>query len=152
MQSNPVINAVTHIAASPEEVWSVLSDLAGYDRWHPSLRFVDVPTAILPGTKLQAWVKPATEIDGESKDGNYEFTVLDSEVQRLIAWEGGIPDVLTGRHSFALEPYDGGTRFTETEVFTGAAAVETVEPNRSQMEQAYESYGRALKARVEEKR
>ncbi|WP_199841244.1 SRPBCC family protein [Streptomyces scabiei] len=54
-----------------------------------------------------------------------------------------------GRHSFVLEPHDGGTRFTESEESTGTAAEETVEPARSQMEEDYASYGRALKKRLE---
>ena len=35
---------------SPEEVWRELTDFAGYAQWHPALRFVDIPTEILPGT------------------------------------------------------------------------------------------------------
>ncbi|WP_329363298.1 SRPBCC domain-containing protein [Streptomyces sp. NBC_01483] len=74
---------------------------------------------------------------------------LHYEAPRRLVWEGGIPEVLMGQHSFVLEPYDGGTRFTESEEFTGAAAVETVETARSQMEEGYASYGRALKKRLE---
>ncbi|WP_330291267.1 SRPBCC domain-containing protein [Streptomyces sp. NBC_00576] len=143
MAGNPVITAVTDIASSPDEVWKVLTDFASYAQWHPVLRFVDMPTEILPGTQLRAQVSTGTETDGE-----YSFTVVHYEAPRRLAWEGGIPDVLTGRHSFVLEPCDGGTRFTESEEFTGTAAVETVEPARSQMEEGYASYGRALKERL----
>ena len=144
MPHNPVITAVTDIASPPEEVWRVLTDFAGYAQWHPALGFVDVPPEILPGTRLQAQVTLGTENDGE-----YRFTVVQYEAPRQFAWEGGIPDVLMGRHSFLLEPRDGGTRFTESEEFTGTAAVETVEPARSRMEEDYASYGRALKERLE---
>jgi hypothetical protein len=143
METNPVITAVTDIVSSPDEVWKELTDFAGYAQWHPVLRFVDVPTEILPGTRLRAHVSTGSGIDGE-----YDFTVLHYEAPRRLAWEGGIPDVLTGQHSFLLEPRDGGTRLTESEEFTGTAAVETVESARSQMEADYASYGRALKERL----
>lgn len=144
VQRNPVITAVTDIASPPEDVWRQLTDFAGYAQWHPALRFVDVPTEILPGTRLRAQVSLGTE-----NDGDYGFTVLHYEASRRLVWEGGIPDVLMGRHSFVLEPRAGGTRFTESEEFTGTAAVETVELARSQMEEGYASYGRALKKRLE---
>jgi len=143
MDNSPVVTAVTDIASPPEEVWRVLTDFAGYAQWHPALRFVDVPADTLPGTQLRAQMALGTENDGE-----YTFTVLHSEEPRRLVWEGGIPDVLMGQHSFVLEPCDGGTRFTESEEFTGAAAVETVEPVRSRMEEGYASYGRALKERL----
>ncbi|TRO55565.1 SRPBCC domain-containing protein [Streptomyces sp. IB201691-2A2] len=144
MDNKPAITAVNDIASSPEEVWKVLTDFARYAEWHPALRFIDVPAEILPGTQLQAQLTLGTENDGE-----YIFTVVDHDAPRRLAWEGGIPDVLMGLHSFVLEPHDGGTRFTESEEFTGTAAVESVEPARAQMEEGSASYVRALKKRVE---
>ncbi|GAA2524049.1 SRPBCC domain-containing protein [Streptomyces longisporus] len=143
MGNNPVITAVTDIAAAPEDVWKELTDFASYAQWHPSLSFVDVPTDIRPGTQLRAQVSLRSEIDGE-----YSFTVLHFEAPRRLAWEGGIPDVLMGQHSFLLEAREGGTRFTESEEFSGPAAVETVEPARAEMEERYASYGTALKERL----
>ncbi|MCX4765973.1 MULTISPECIES: SRPBCC domain-containing protein [Streptomyces] len=144
VQRTAVVTAVTDIVSPAEKVWKVLTDFAGYAQWHPALRFVDVPPEILPGTRLRAQVTLGTENDGE-----YGFTVLHYEAPRRLAWEGGIPEVLMGQHSFVLEPHEGGTRFTESEEFTGTAAVETVEPARSHMEEGYASYGRALKEHVE---
>ncbi|WP_330292062.1 SRPBCC domain-containing protein [Streptomyces sp. NBC_00576] len=143
MDNNPVITAVTDIASPVEDVWKELTDFAAYAQWHPALSFIDVPTEILPGTQLRAQVAQGTETDGE-----YSFTVLHLEAPRRFVWEGGIPDVLTGQHSFVLEPRDGGTRFTESEEFTGTAAAETIEAARSQLEENYASYGRALKERL----
>ncbi|MCX4765950.1 MULTISPECIES: SRPBCC domain-containing protein [Streptomyces] len=125
-------------------MWKVLTDFAGYTQWHPDLSFVDVPTEVRPGTVLRARLSTGSEIDGE-----YDFTVLHYEAPRRLAREGGIPGVVTGDHSFLLDPHDGGTRYTESETFTGPAAVETVEPNRAQMEKNSASYGRALKERLE---
>ncbi|MFD9733364.1 SRPBCC domain-containing protein [Umezawaea sp. NPDC059074] len=147
MQRSPIVTAVTEIDSSPEKVWRELTDLAGYAQWHPSLRFVDVPAEISAGTRLRAQVTLGTENDGE-----YEFTVVQFEAPRQFAWEGGIPDVLMGRHSFVLESRDGATLFTESEEFTGSAAVDTVEPARAHMEELFASYGRALRKRLESDR
>jgi uncharacterized protein YndB with AHSA1/START domain len=144
MDNDPVITAVTDIASPPEEVWKVLTDFAGYAQWHPDLSFVDVPTEVVPGTLLRAHLSNGSEIDGE-----YDFTVLHYEAPRRLVWEGGIPGVVMGQHSFVLDPHDGGTRYTESEVFTGPAAVETVEPNRATMEENSATYGRALQKQLE---
>jgi uncharacterized protein YndB with AHSA1/START domain len=143
MPHNPVITTVTDIAHRPEEVWRVLTDFAGWEQWHPALRFVDVPTEVLPGTRLRV------KVSGTGIDGEYDFTVLEYEAPRRLVWEGGVPGVVMGQHSFVLDPYDGGTRYTESEEFTGPAAVETVEPARSTMEAASVGYGQALKDRLE---
>lgn len=124
-------------------MWRVLTDFAGWEQWHPALRFVDVPTEVLPGTHLRV------KVSGTGIDGEYDFTVLEYEAPRRLVWEGGVPGVVMGQHSFVLDPYDGGTRYTESEEFTGPAAVETVEPARSTMEAASVGYGRALKDRLE---
>jgi hypothetical protein len=144
MQDSHVITVVTDIASPPEEVWKELTNFAGYGRWHPALRFVDVPQEISPGTQLRAQLSLGAEIDGQ-----YSFTVLHYEAPRRLVWEGGIPDVLMGRHSFVLEPHIGGTRYTESEEYTGPAAAETVEPARPRMEGDYASYGTALRKQVE---
>ncbi|NJQ01848.1 SRPBCC domain-containing protein [Streptomyces zingiberis] len=144
MGDHPVVTAVTDIDAPPEKVWRVLTDFAGYAEWHGALRFVDVPAEILPGTRLQARLTLGT-----GNDGAYEFTVVDHRAPERLAWTGGIPGVLMGLHSFVLEPHGGGTRFTESEEFTGSAAVETIEPARARMEEGSASYVRALKERVE---
>ncbi|MDT0484386.1 SRPBCC family protein [Streptomyces doebereineriae] len=80
-------------------MWKVLTDFAGYAQWHPDLSFVDVPTEVRPGTVLRARLSTGSEIDGE-----YDFTVLHYEAPRRLAWEGGIPGVVTGDHSFLLDP------------------------------------------------
>jgi hypothetical protein len=56
VRRSPVITVATDIASLPEDVGKELADFAGYAQWHPALRFVDVPTVILPGTRLRAQV------------------------------------------------------------------------------------------------
>lgn len=144
MRHNPVITAVTDIAASPDEVWTKLTDFAGYAQWRPALRFVYVPSVILPGTRLRTQVTLGTENDGE-----YSFTILHYEAPQRLAWEGGIPEVLMGRHSFVLEPRAGGTRYTRIRgvLRHGRYGNRGIRPIR--MEEDYASYGSALKESLE---
>ncbi|WP_329280550.1 SRPBCC domain-containing protein [Streptomyces sp. NBC_01451] len=145
MENSSVITAVTDIAGSPEEVWSVLTDLAAYAQWHPGLSYIDAPAEILPGTALRAQVTNGSEADGERA-----FTVVHYEAPRRFVWQAGIPDVVNAVHSYVLEPYDGGTRLTESEEITGPAAAQFVEGDgRSQTEERYVSYGKALAKQVE---
>ncbi|MFD3843591.1 SRPBCC family protein [Streptomyces sp. NPDC058642] len=62
MATDPVISTVTSVAASPEEVWKVLTDFASYAQWHPDL--VQMPEEVLPGTVLRARLSNGSEIDG----------------------------------------------------------------------------------------
>ncbi|MGI5423902.1 SRPBCC domain-containing protein [Streptomyces sp. CA-179760] len=145
MESSSVITAVTDIAASPEEVWSVLTDFAAYAQWHPGLLFTELPDEFLPGAPLRAQVTNGSEADGE-----HDFTVVHYEAPRRFAWEAGVPDVVNALHSYVLEPYDGGTRLTESEEITGPAAAQFVDGDgRSRTEERYVSYGKALAKQVE---
>ncbi|MFC9679213.1 SRPBCC domain-containing protein [Streptomyces sp. NPDC056948] len=143
MPLDPVVSVVTDIPAPPEEVWRVLTDLAGYAQWHPGLSYVDAPTDIQAGTELRTRITSGGEADGE-----YAFTVVHYEAPRHFAWRGGIPDVLMALHSYVLEPHDGGTRLTESEEITGTAAEQFLGPRRAQTQERYASYGKALAARL----
>jgi uncharacterized protein YndB with AHSA1/START domain len=44
------ISATTQIAASPEQVWAVLADLASYPRWNPLFR--EASGQLSPGNKI----------------------------------------------------------------------------------------------------
>ena len=103
MDTNPVISTVTDIAASPEEVWKVLTDFAGYAQWPPDLSFVDVPTEVRPGTVLRARLSNGSEMDGE-----YDFTVLHYEAPPRLTPEGGGPGgEIRGRGSRRRRRLDG---------------------------------------------
>ncbi|MBV1940438.1 SRPBCC domain-containing protein [Streptomyces sp. BV286] len=144
MDNDSVITAVTDIAHPPEEVWRVLTDFAAYAQWHPGLHFVDVPDEIRPGTQLRVQVISDSEAGGE-----HIFTVVHYEAPRRFVWQGGIPDVLMALHSFVLEPHGSGTRLTESEEITGPAAAQFLGPGRSETEERYASYGRALAQQIE---
>ena len=67
-----------------------------------------------------------------------------------LAWQGGAPGVLFGRHTFELRALPaGGTRFTDTERWSGAMAVSVIAEHRAALEAEYERIAAALKERAE---
>jgi hypothetical protein len=104
------------IAATPETVWAILTDFAAYGEWNPFISELHAPASIGPGTKLRVRLQPP---------GGRAMTlrprVLAYEPPRTLRWLGhlGIRGLFDGEHSFVLEPTAGGTRFVQSERFTG---------------------------------
>lgn len=103
------------IAATPERVWEVLTDFEAYPEWNPFI--VEIAGEPTVGTRLEAKIQPAGK-----KATRFRPTVTDAKAQTEFAWLGtlGFKGVFDGHHRFELEPTpDGGTRFTQSERFTG---------------------------------
>jgi hypothetical protein len=84
--------------------------------------------------------------------GEQAFTAELTQVApaRLLAWQGGIRDVFFGRHSFELQPLPGGgTRFTDTERWSGSMAVSVINGHRAALHAEYARTVAALKQRAE---
>lgn len=128
------------INASPERVWQVLTDMASYDEWNPTMKLVQ----------------------GEVTEGNkviYQFTQdaenaseIPANVKQIIPnallnQTGGIPLVLTFNHKYILEPVDGGTKVTIHEDYRGIGVNFW---NPGPVQNAYERLNIALKKRAEE--
>lgn len=129
------------IAAPPKRVWSVLADLARWGEWNPLM-----PEA--RGT-LELGGKLAVVAHGpDGKRLRFTARVVEFEPGRALAWKGGVPGVLLGRHYFRLASHEGGgTRLTHGEEWSGlyprlkAARLEALRPG-------YEALNRALAERV----
>jgi len=71
-----------------------------------------------------AWMrnKLRVTITPPGRSMTFKPTLLAVEQDRLLRWRGrlGVPGLLDGQHEFHLKPLaDGGTRFLQTETFTG---------------------------------
>ena len=146
MPSSLSVSAQTRINAPVEKVWQVLTDFGGYRNWHPILTLESQARPLAVGTLLR----------GQSSGGPagrqpVAFTIARVQEPNHLAWTGGDPEVVAGRHSFQLERLaDGTTEFIESEVFTGPAAPEVIGPQLPALHAAYETFGAALKRRVEQ--
>lgn len=126
------------IAASPAEVWAVLTDTDKIKDWNPVL----IP------------------IGGELKEGatvTYEFhqddttsSQMPAKVKRMVAGEllnqgGGMPGILTFDHKYILEAVGTDTRVTIHEEYRG---IYVPFWNPAPVELAYHRLAEALKDRV----
>lgn len=130
--------AQTEIAASPETVWSVLTDTASYGEWNPV--FVRVDGDYEAGASVTNHVQPPVgdlmEIENE---------VVEVEANRKLRQTGGVPGIITFDHTWTLEPVEGGTRITQREVDRGAYVWFW---DGSWVQPAYERVNEALVERV----
>jgi hypothetical protein len=108
------IEDVVDIPASPATVWQVLTETDRYDKWNPFMTELSGRLAV--GQQVTVTIRP-----GE-RSMTFRPTVLAVEEGTLIRWRGRLmlPGVFDGEHELRLEPApDGGTRFTQREVFSG---------------------------------
>lgn len=135
-----VLNSTVDIAATPEQVWEVLSDFSAYGEWST---FSRVDGAAVVGNRLKM------RMPGMS----FRPTVTAASPNRELQWSA---DILTerlflGEHRFTLTPTaGGGTRVQNTETFSGVS----VAPFRKLFTKGpkndgYAAFNQALKARVE---
>lgn len=93
------------IAASPERVWAILTDAAGYPRWTDTI--VSLDGQITEGGRLvlRSYLDPKRE---------FKLTVRDMDPPRGFTWGDNL-----GRRRFSLVPQGEGTRFTMSERIGG---------------------------------
>jgi hypothetical protein len=110
----PLIRTQAHIDAPPEQVWAVLADFARYAEWNP-LNLTALGEARL-GERVDMTflnlVRPG-------KAAHMPVWIVACEPGRSLAWEGAVPLVIGGRHSFDLTPEGAGTRLVHCERMYG---------------------------------
>ena len=103
-----VAHAQALVAADPQTVWQVLTDLERWPTWKPDVRSVRLHGALAPGTVF-VW---------RAGPGTIRSTLQDVESPRRIAWTGttfGIKAI----DVFVLEPRGGATFVSEEESWQG---------------------------------
>ncbi|RSM74895.1 SRPBCC domain-containing protein [Actinoplanes sp. ATCC 53533] len=111
-----VLRSAITIDATPEQVWSVLTDLPAYEEWNPFI--VSSSGTVAVGATLTNTMRDAT---GEM---TFTPTLLAVTPGRELRWLGklGPGGVFDGEHAFLIEPVDGGrVRLSQTETFSGVA-------------------------------
>jgi hypothetical protein len=140
------VSVQTRVNAPVEKVWQVLTDFGSYRNWHPILTLESQASPLAVGTLLRG-----QSSGGPAGQQPVAFTVARVQEPSYLAWNGGDPEVVAGRHSFQLERLaDGTTEFSESEAFTGPAAPEVIGGQLPQLHAAYEAFAAAFKKYVEE--
>jgi Uncharacterized conserved protein len=102
------------IAATPERVWSVLTDAAAWPTWDSGVAKVDGRLAL--GEKISVTV--------EANPGrSFPVKVVQMSAPERMVFLGGMPaGLFTGKRTYTLEPEGTGTRFTMREEYAGPLA------------------------------
>jgi hypothetical protein len=99
-----------NIRATPEVIWSLLTDAKGYPRWNSTITGID--GQIRDGERLRLHV-PGT-------DRSFTPRVSDVIPNERMTWTGGFAPIFKGVRTFLLTPrMDGSTDFAMEERFAG---------------------------------
>ena len=128
------------IAATPEEVWLVLSDIESWPRWNPDVKDVRVDGPLAPGTHFVWKAGPGT---------------IRSELQVVqppnrIGWTGktmGIDAV----HVWEIEAVDGGSRVRTEESWSGIIVRLFAPMMKGQLQKAMDGGLRHLRAALHQR-
>jgi hypothetical protein len=131
----------TTIHATPDRLWRILTDLAAYPRWNPTVTKVD--GQIAPGARIvvQVAINPGRA---------FPVTVSQLEPSTRMVWSGGMPlGLFTGTRTFTLTPRgDGNTEFAMREEYRGLLAV-LIGRSIPDLQPAFDEFAAALKREAE---
>jgi uncharacterized protein YndB with AHSA1/START domain len=133
-----VAEAETEIAADPETVWEVLTDLEGWPRWNPDVSSVALDGSLEPGATFR-WKAGRATITS---------TIRKMERPSLIGWTGKTAGI-DAIHVWRLEPGDGGTLVRTEESWQGLLVRLLRGPMRKSLEKAVDGGLGHLKAEAE---
>ena len=137
-----VETAVT-IAASPQQVWAILTDLDAYQEWNP---FVTRGSGrVEAGQRIEVEIHPP---GGQS--ALHRPTVLIADEPRHFRWSARapIPGLFSACHEFILEAAYGSTRLVHREEFRGLL-VPLLRKTLGRVEPGFQAMNAALRARAE---
>jgi len=109
MASKEIKTQIT-INASPQKVWTILSDFENYSSWNPFI------------TSLEGDVEVGNKIKVNAGGMNFKPEVLAYKENKELRWIGKLlfSGVFDGEHSFELvDNQDGTTTFHHNEKFNG---------------------------------
>ena len=135
-----VLATTIDIAATPEQVWQVLTDFPSYGEWS---NFSRVEGTAELGTRLKIrmpglWFRPTITAATPDQELEWSATI-------------GSERIFLGAHHFTLvRTDDGTTRLENTETFSGVLTTPFERFFATQhTDSGYAAFNRALKARVE---
>lgn len=107
------ISAAVEIEAPPGEVWETLVDLPAYSEWNPYVVQAEGVAAV--GGRLSLLMKVG------GKTFNVRPTVVELKEDRILRWAGrfAVRGVFDAVHVHHLEPLQSGTRYVQSERFSG---------------------------------
>src|ERR1700761_2555631 len=97
------VSTTIEIAATPDNVWAVLADLANYQKWHPV--YLGVTGQLAAGSMLTiTTTHPAT---GRTLTAKVKVRTAEPETE--LQWVSKMAGVTISKRVFLLSPAAGGT-------------------------------------------
>jgi uncharacterized protein YndB with AHSA1/START domain len=106
-----IARSETEIAAPPERVWELVTDIDRWPDWNP-----DIDSAALEGP-----LAPGTTFRWKAGPGSIVSTLRHVDPPREIGWTGKTMGI-AGVHVYRLEPSGTGTRVVSEESWAGFPA------------------------------
>lgn len=131
----------TSIRATPERIWALLTNAAGYTRWNNTVEKVDGTIAL--GERVTVHPK--------SNPGRaFPVKVAEFEPPRRMVWRGGMPlGLFKGERTFTLKPgANGDVEFSMREEYSGLMAG-VIGRSIPDLQPAFDEFGNDLKCAAE---
>ena len=134
-------DATATIQASPDAIWAILTDAAGYTAWDSGVECVS--GRIAPGEKI-------TVVSKASPGRAFPVEVTEFSPGQRMVWSGGMPlGLFKGVRTFTLVGDGGGaTRFTMREEYTGPL-LPLIWPSIPDLGPSFQQFATGLKSRAE---
>ena len=103
------------IHATPEKVWSILTNFDNYPNWNPFIKSINGEVKV--GNTITARIEPP-----EANGMTFKPKILSYDVNKELSWLGHliIPGLFDGQHKFELiDNGNGTTTFIQSEKFKG---------------------------------
>jgi len=133
------------IDAPAERVWAQLTDFASFPGWNPFIRRAE--GRLEPGEQLKIRLRLPNRLPV-----SFAPRITRVEPNRELRWQAkvGMRGLFDVERIFQIEPYDGGVRFSQSEVCTGLLTPLMFAANlEAQLYGGYDALNRALRARAE---
>jgi len=131
------------INSSAENVWNILTDFGGYEKWNPLIKNAEGEAR--KGTKLKI------EVTMNGKPMRFSPKVLVAEKNVELRWVGKVVSkkIFAGEHSFIIKKIsEDKVLFVHEEKFSGLL-LPSQKKNLSGIEKGFEEMNVALKRRAE---
>ncbi|MEG3586152.1 MAG: SRPBCC family protein [Actinomycetota bacterium] len=106
-----IVTATREIAASPNEVWDLITDLPNMGRWSPEN---DGGKWIKGSSGPELGAKFSGENSWEGKSWKAPVTITEFDAPRRFAFEMRVRPIGGADWSFDIEPTPGGCKVTQT--------------------------------------
>ena len=140
-----IIETEIQIDASPERVWTILTDLDKYSEWNPFIK--SAKGKVIEGKKLEVRISPPNK-----KEMSFKPTVLTAKANAEFRWLGQLifPGIFDGEHVFTVTGNEKGSILVQKEMFKGILVPIVWSSMAKNTKEGFELMNRALKKRAEE--